>query len=324
MSTKIPIHVSNNKAYVWDVESAEIVRTQHHITGLLTGTLPSLAQQNVFLGLPLSLMPEEVVYLVEKEAAVLLDNTSANTQPPSEAEIAEWRQRIVDYRAASQDNLAKIRKQKETARGKQDTEEAQRKRMEREARKKPAPGANVMGAPAEAAFDNVASTSGTVDDVFIPDETPSSPQLKPQDDKKGEDSTYNVLIPSTPEDHPWFRAPAYETIQAAKEAGVWTYPSTPTEQAKCAVYKDLIDKGYFIGGGLKFGGDWLVYPGDQLRYHSHFVATVLLTSTTKLTPMQIVAYGRLGTVTKKAHLLCGWDGNTGKVDYYSIEWAYFG
>lgn len=32
---------------------------------MLMGTLPSMAQQNVFLGLPLLLTPEEVVYLVE-------------------------------------------------------------------------------------------------------------------------------------------------------------------------------------------------------------------------------------------------------------------
>lgn len=33
---------------------------------MLTGTLPHLSQQNVFLGLPLVLMPEELVLLVEK------------------------------------------------------------------------------------------------------------------------------------------------------------------------------------------------------------------------------------------------------------------
>lgn len=42
------------------------LRTKHHICGLLTGTLPHLAQQNIFLGVPLVLMPEEVVLLVEK------------------------------------------------------------------------------------------------------------------------------------------------------------------------------------------------------------------------------------------------------------------
>jgi tRNA-splicing endonuclease subunit Sen34 len=35
---------------------------------MLTGTLPHVAQQNVFLGVPILLMPEEVVLLVEKRA----------------------------------------------------------------------------------------------------------------------------------------------------------------------------------------------------------------------------------------------------------------
>jgi hypothetical protein len=43
-----------------------ILRSQHHICGLVTGTLPHLSQQNAFLGIPLVLMPEEVVLLVEK------------------------------------------------------------------------------------------------------------------------------------------------------------------------------------------------------------------------------------------------------------------
>lgn len=42
----------------------QYLRVQHHICGVLSGTLPQVTQQNVFLGLPLVLMPEEVVLLV--------------------------------------------------------------------------------------------------------------------------------------------------------------------------------------------------------------------------------------------------------------------
>ena len=42
-----------------------IIRSQHRICGVLTGTLPHLSQQNVFLGVPLVLMPEETVLLVD-------------------------------------------------------------------------------------------------------------------------------------------------------------------------------------------------------------------------------------------------------------------
>ena len=40
---------------------------------MLTGTLPHLSQQNVFLGVPLLLIPEEVVLLVEKGKFLLLN-----------------------------------------------------------------------------------------------------------------------------------------------------------------------------------------------------------------------------------------------------------
>jgi len=76
--------------------------------------------------------------------------------------------------------------------------------------------------------------------------------------------------------------------------------------------------------GIKFGGEYLVYPGDPLRYHSHFTATVIDSPVASLRPMEIVAHGRLGTATKKAHLLCGWDDEKKEVSYLSIEWSGFG
>ena len=61
----IALRVANQTAYVWDVDDIATLRTRHHICGVLTGTLPHLSQQNIFLGVPLVLMPEEVVLLVE-------------------------------------------------------------------------------------------------------------------------------------------------------------------------------------------------------------------------------------------------------------------
>jgi tRNA-splicing endonuclease subunit Sen34 len=43
-----------------------MLRATHHICGVLTGTLPHASQQNLFLGLPLTLLPEEVVLLLNK------------------------------------------------------------------------------------------------------------------------------------------------------------------------------------------------------------------------------------------------------------------
>lgn len=89
-----------------------------------------------------------------------------------------------------------------------------------------------------------------------------------------------------------------------------------------------------MGKGLRFGGDFVVYPGDPLRYHSHFTATVQTTPDEPMAAQELVAAGRLGTAVKKAHLLCtvSLDEDVGDVDsakfgvveYFSLTWAGFG
>lgn len=142
------------------------------------------------------------------------------------------------------------------------------------------------------------------------------------------------------------RVNTYTSLQDAYAAGVWTYPRTLTERARCAVFEDLHSKGYFLSTGLRFGGDFVVYPGDPLRYHSHYTAAVLETPQTPMPAYHIVAAGRLGTAVKKSHLLCQAntsviddaealkrrkqgaddDANTpwGQVVYWSLAWAGFG
>lgn len=44
--------------------AAATLHCVHNVSGLRAGTLPGVAQQNGFLGLPLTLMQEETAYLV--------------------------------------------------------------------------------------------------------------------------------------------------------------------------------------------------------------------------------------------------------------------
>ena len=68
----------------------------------------------------------------------------------------------------------------------------------------------------------------------------------------------------------------------------------------------------------------LEFEGDPLRYHSHFTASVITSPNTTIRPMEFVAHGRLGTATKKAHLLCTWSEDTQEVEVYSLEWSGLG
>ena len=49
-----------------------VIRTEYRACGTLLGTLPHLSQQNVFLGVPLILQPEEAVLLVDKGREISL------------------------------------------------------------------------------------------------------------------------------------------------------------------------------------------------------------------------------------------------------------
>ncbi|KAJ7685032.1 hypothetical protein DFH06DRAFT_1074062 [Mycena polygramma] len=297
-----PIHlrVANKKAYVWDVEDIATIRSKHRLCGVFTGTLPHLSQQNLFLGVPMVLLPEEAVFLVENKLAVLVDDPKAHIQP-SAAELQRWSVKEKEVAQLQLAQLAAAAKDSPAM-----SEEAVKKRKEREL-KRAAEAAKAAGAVLEA--DN---------SVFDPEIAGIPPPLV--------DTQYTVIIPASSTSFEWYHDSTcvYTTIPSAKEAGIWEYPSNLHERAKCGVFRGLWEQGMYMGGGIKFGGDYLVYPGDPLRYHAHFSATVLESPTFSLTPMEIVAHGRLGTVTKKSHLLCGWDDDKKQVSYLSIEWAGFG
>lgn len=132
------------------------------------------------------------------------------------------------------------------------SEEAVRKRREREEKRAAAARAKAL---AEGAAE---------EDVFTP--PPSEPPAPPPETPSiaSSNAAWTVTIPASSSSLPWYSSgegATYATIDEAKAAGIWTYPSTPFERAKCAVYRDLWEKGHYMGGGIRFGADFLVYPG---------------------------------------------------------------
>ncbi|KAA8627627.1 tRNA-splicing endonuclease subunit sen34 [Pyrenophora tritici-repentis] len=152
------------------------------------------------------------------------------------------------------------------------------------------------------------------------------------------------LFESAPASSP----PEPSTKQSAKDApkGVaaqkhfvtptTSYPPLPTPAKDPAVpppavpdsyplFRYLHSKGYYHMPGLRFGCHYNVYPGDPLRYHSHFAATGLGWDQ-KFDLLDVVGGGRLGTGTKKAYMIGGEDpeivdDEQESVRAFSIEWA---
>ena len=99
-----------------------------------------------------------------------------------------------------------------------------------------------------------------------------------------------------------------------------SYPVTEKEKCSCIVYEDIHKRGLFLTSALKFGGDFLVYLGDPLRHHSHYIVVVLERNHIHSTK-EIITYGRLAAAVKKTVVLATLNEDFSAVDYLSLTWA---
>ena len=272
----------------------ERARTQHRLCGLLSGTLPLIPQQNVFLGLPLRLLAEEVVLLLRNGAGVLIDESSAYVEPNAEereAFLATEARALDEQKAKAAEQQEAHRKRIEAAISEQGADAAAlERRRARQAKKAAAGAAAEQPAPAPDSGADAAARAPYVHYTSGP--STGLPGYRPCTRRMAAEAPAPAGVN------------AYETLQEAAAAGVWNYPATLQERARCAVFEHLHSRGFYLSTGLRFGGEFVVYPGDPLRYHSHYTASVLCTPHEPLPAFQLIASGRLGTAVKKSHLLC--------------------
>lgn len=243
------ISVINGEAYVWSAASIALLRRSYGIVGMLTGSLPLIPQQNAFLGVPLQLFEEEVVYLLRRGAATLVDDTRAHdVQALSEQDLDKWHEErtasILDRRRMA---LEEARETKEKLKQKYILSEAamEKKRL-REERKR------MQGEGQDKEED--ASVNKEPGVVEAADEASLS---------------HSITIPSTSSTLEWHNVRlgdnAFDTLSSAARAGLWRYPSTANQRARCAAFDAFRAKEYYMGKGLRFGGDFVVYPGESHR-----------------------------------------------------------
>lgn len=99
----------------------------------------------------------------------------------------------------------------------------------------------------------------------------------------------------------------------------WSHPESKQEQLRYHVYRDLWNQGFFLSNGSKFGGDFLVYPGDPSRYHSHYIV-ICIPHDKPMSALDIVRMGRLGSNVRKTVLMCSQDCNQ-RISYISLQWS---
>ncbi|WVN85826.1 uncharacterized protein L203_100978 [Cryptococcus depauperatus CBS 7841] len=324
----IPLYLIDGVATVWDAQTAATLHCVHNISGLRTGTLPGVTQQNGFLGLPITLMQEETAYLLQQGIAHLVPLNSRLSPPDEDAVKAHTAARVarIEY-------LEEKAREAESTRQEQSAKAfdkgGEKARLKREARAKArAERARVTAQVSDTVFED--DSQGGRQEIGETSEAKASKQKGQRLHTPG----HFHVVPSHPI-LPTSTSLSTSVITSLPHP-LFTFPSTPRDHALVGVFATLQLLGYRIGLGPRFGGEWLVYPGDYLRYHAHFTSQVIVRNK-PIKPTEIVAWGRLGTGTKKAGLICCWDDQKQEetitarddqkkptVEFYSLEWANFG
>lgn len=294
-STEIePVRITKiaGRYLVFDVEDVSSLRRNHNICAVFVGTTPQNPTQNIFQGLPIELYPEEAKLLVEKGAGYIVDDTASH--------LARLTSHDAGSRAAYIQSLKTRRRNAQRA---IDEEQAARKEIGLKAR-------------AKKNSKKAAEASNEAEDSLFSTEVAEPSEKKPQEDVERAVVKQHVhLTPTASSD--------LVDPTAQSTALIDTPHSYP-------LYAHLNSLGYYITPGLRFGGDYSVYPGDPFRYHAHFIATSFEWEE-EITMLDIVGGGRLGTAVKKGFLIGGQaskeddsqgdSSNNRPVRAFCLEWA---
>lgn len=293
LSEPVPISMIAGRYLLFDIDVVTYLRRTHHICGVLIGSIAQIPQQNVFLGLPLELMPEEVKLLVEKEAAYIVDDLAFHKERFNTLQGADKRKYLDSLRSKGLE-ARKIaegasRQRSENALAKQ---AAQRRRSE---------------ASSEAHHTSGDAPDDTTSDSLFEDVRPTSRASSAA--ASVSDTPYGVT-PTT-------------TCSASSLPQTKTLQPAPPVPSSYPLFEHLHSRNYFMMPGLRFGCDYNVYPGDPLRFHSHFSATSYDWDE-EFSMIDIIGGGRLGTRVKKGFLIGGADDKPDKaasVRTFCIEWG---
>jgi tRNA-splicing endonuclease subunit Sen34 len=305
VSEPIPISLIAGRYLLFDVNVVTYLRRTHHICGSLIGGIPQAPQQNLFLGLPVELMPEEAKLLVKKEIAYIIDDVAWHTQRFNTFEGADRQKYLASLR--SQGLKARKIAQNEA---RKKSEHGLRKVAAAKAQEKAEKGPDVLeaGTP-DTSFDGTSSIPEDSSEALFNVDRASSPT--PSSTAFASSEPY-ALTPST----------SYSSSSLPLNS---TQPPDPPVVPSYALFEHLHSLGYFMMPGLRFGCNFNVYPGDPLRFHSHFLATAY-DFNQDIPLLDLIGGGRLGTAVKKGFLIGGEDidresESGGNMRMFCIEWG---
>ncbi|SSD62161.1 uncharacterized protein SCODWIG_03923 [Saccharomycodes ludwigii] len=312
---------------LFDIQAIKKLRYEMDILGVLIGTLPSASQQNLFLSIPLRLMVEEAIWLVNSGKCYFkklnyITNTGANCDDELPKKYMHSIKNLQDI------ELKKYMKRQ--------FEYKYKLKLEKEAQfcnTKVKSDAMITRTDFEKHYKKMEPS------LFIPISNTSSliahdehSYRKYQADKEFSDRMVRYL----------YKRYKYDYV-------VYKHLREYKREQRCVEDmeegKDSDSERFYISPGSKFGGRFIVYPGDPLRYHSHMIiqSPKLITTdnnssdtTDGIDLLELVCSGRLGTgvkktcvypfinVTKVAKDITTDQSSIDNCSFYSIEWSGFG
>ena len=286
------VQILENKGFVWNVQDIKILREKHRILGHFVGFCPKTFDES----LPLMLLPEEVQLLKEKDL-IKLYQINAETQLSQEVV-----NKGLDFKEQNYQLQVEEFKTERIERIKQMADkivEGKRKKLQSENQRK------------KLKANNAASVV-TIDDDDKTEEIDAN-EIIDKEIANIKPISRDMQVIQTFEQDPWLQ-------HQNKSDSSWTYPITTTN-SKCRLYtfKDLWNHNYFVTEGSKFGGDFLVYCGDPVKYHAKYIVICIESEEDINKPgrvQDIIARCRLGTSVKKIVLFSWLSGDD--VKYKSL------
>ncbi|OXV09232.1 hypothetical protein Egran_03005 [Elaphomyces granulatus] len=299
----IPISYITDRYLLFSIDAVMYLRREHHICGVPIGTLPQIPQQNVFLGLPLELTPEEARLLVEKGIAFIIDEASSHNSGLKTLGKEDKSGYLLELEQEGQ-RAARL--------------QAERKEIQREEALKQI--SHKINAESEViqARDPAGDLNALEDS-----EDPGLFTSYHQSGNQPASSRASVVSGAPMSITPATSYPPLQTLSSCEFS--MPLPNVPTSYP---LFAHLHSKGYFLAPGLRFGCQYLAYPGDPLRFHSHFLV-VSAEWDEEIDLLDLIVCGRLGTGVKKGFLLGGVekkshvseDQDSQSIRTFSLEWA---
>lgn len=282
---KINVSISHGQGQLWNAGDVNQAWTLCRIVGVLVGGLPRCPHQAGMMGLPLTLMPEEVTLLKEKGFAQLVTYPEMTNKPSDAVKdtFSENRKKCYEEQVV----MAIQQRKQEIERVAGKILEGKRKKFKQK---------GWLSNPNAKQIEKFVLTRERV----IAEEMKKINKL-PEHLQVVEIFTENPMI---------------EMLDPV--AAEWSFPSSNMEKLRYATYKDMWEREYYISTGIKFGGDFLVYPGDPHLFHATFIVKCV-EDMDSVDVHDLVCWSRIGTATKKT-LVLAFFGQTGQVSYKSYQW----